>query len=247
MSAEATGWVFRYSPLTSVAFAVHLAIADSVNDQNENEFWMNQAALAAKARTSRKTVNAALAQLVADGFLEPVRMTLGQANRYRFMMPTGLDDRLARARKGVTTGDTSAPRGVSPLVTPPVTTGDRGVSPVVTHNPKETQKNPTQAKAARAAREPAFSDAADRLARDRWEKRAQKPVCGFPALRQRIQEALDSGYSETELASVLPAMFVFSRNSFDVALGSKRAGPIARPTARPVDDDRGAPSGRVAL
>lgn len=90
MSAEATGWVFRHSPYTGGAFLVHLCIADSVNDQNHNEFWMRQHKLAHKARLSRPRVNEHIQKIVDDGLLtlldESTRLT-GKARRYRFETP----------------------------------------------------------------------------------------------------------------------------------------------------------------
>lgn len=87
MSAEATGWVFRYSPYQGVTFAVHLAIADSVNDQNANEFWMSVQNLAMKARCERKTASRAVGQMVGDGFLRVLQERVGQTTRYRFLFP----------------------------------------------------------------------------------------------------------------------------------------------------------------
>lgn len=66
-----------------------------------------------------------------------------------------------------------------------------------------------------------YSEAADQLARAEWERRTEKPVCGFPALRARISEALDAGHSVRAVARVLPTMPAFSRNAFDFALRGK--------------------------
>jgi len=97
MSAEATGWVFRHSPYKGAAFAIHLSIADSVNDQNNNEFWMKQATLADKARTGRQTVNTTIAAMIEDGYLEALdgdkvgsRQSLHQGRLLRFLMPDPL-------------------------------------------------------------------------------------------------------------------------------------------------------------
>lgn len=90
MSAEATGWVWRHSPYTlSVAFVVHLAIADVVNDQNGNEFWMLVPNLAEKARAGKSQTSAALADMVRRGLLEVLERGGGRGHptRYRFLMP----------------------------------------------------------------------------------------------------------------------------------------------------------------
>jgi hypothetical protein len=89
MSAEAVGWVFRHSPYAGATLNAHLAIADSVNDQNGNEFWMAQARLAKKARIGRRTAQTALENMLTDGCLELLEegKAAGQPNRYRFLFP----------------------------------------------------------------------------------------------------------------------------------------------------------------
>jgi hypothetical protein len=84
VSAEATGYVWRHSPYRGAVFAVHLAIADVVNDQNHNELWMGQRNLAAKARTDRKTANLALQTLVADGMVTLLEEHRGKPCKFRF-------------------------------------------------------------------------------------------------------------------------------------------------------------------
>lgn len=107
MSAEATGWVFRHSPYTGATFAVHLAIADSVNDQHGNELWMRQSQLAVKARVERGTVSRSLDRLVADGLLTVLEdnSRAGKANRYRFEFPADLAV-VHESRGGARTDDT---------------------------------------------------------------------------------------------------------------------------------------------
>lgn len=87
MSAEASGYVFRSSPYRGTQFAVHLAIADSVNDQHDNEFWMSLATLAKKARVSRSMVREAVIRLLRDEFLTLLETHDRQPNRYRFCFP----------------------------------------------------------------------------------------------------------------------------------------------------------------
>lgn len=112
MSAEATGWVWKHSPYTGARLAIHLAVADVVNDAHGNEFWMSQAGLAEKARTSRKSVCEWFGDAIDRGLVECVRdnSAAGKPNCYRLLMPL----------EGVTRGD----RGVSPVVTGGVTRGD---------------------------------------------------------------------------------------------------------------------------
>lgn len=97
MSSDAIAHVFRHSTAQDKTFAVHLAIADSVNDQNENEFWMRLAALAIKARTHRSTTQRAVAWLTENGWIELVDEGVddpwkaGRPVRYVFVFRDGLD------------------------------------------------------------------------------------------------------------------------------------------------------------
>lgn len=89
MSIEAMGWVYRHSPYQGAAFSVHMAVADSVNDQHKNELWMEQAKLAKKARVSRQSVNQSLACMEDDGFIRDLGPIAGQnrIRRFRFLFP----------------------------------------------------------------------------------------------------------------------------------------------------------------
>jgi hypothetical protein len=89
MSAEATGYVYRFCPYRGTTFQVHHAVADSVNDQNDNKFWMRQGPLARKARCGREAANEALATLVTDGFIELLQQGggRGRPSLYRFLFP----------------------------------------------------------------------------------------------------------------------------------------------------------------
>lgn len=78
------GYVFRSSPFTGSAFTAHLAIADSVNDQHDNEFFMSIGNLAKKARLSRRGTQEAMRTLEARGFLTRLSESKGEVYRYRF-------------------------------------------------------------------------------------------------------------------------------------------------------------------
>lgn len=156
MSAECTGWVYRYSPAKGAALLVHLAVADSANDQHGYELWMRQHWLADKARVSRRAVGDALAWLVDNGLLELLEAgkDAGKANRYRFLMPA--------------LEATWEPKGVQSVRTPLAESADpgaqgvrRGVRTEVAHNPRvnSTEKPSEQAPA------PAATSADDRQAR----------------------------------------------------------------------------------
>ena len=118
MSAEATGWVWKHSPYTASKLVIHLAVADVVNDAHGNEFWMSQAGLAEKARTSRKSVCEWFRDAMDRGLVECVRdnSATGKPNCYRLVMLEGVS---AEPTGGVT----NRYRGVSPDVTGGVTNG----------------------------------------------------------------------------------------------------------------------------
>lgn len=132
MSAEAVGFVYRHSPYQGVVFSVHLAVADSVNDQFDNMFWMATGRLADKARTSRQSVSAALMRLEADGWLSVVERRDGSTVRYRFLFPES--EVVYESRGGVKPVD----RGVKPV--------DRGVSSETTGGVKPRDTNPIEPK-----------------------------------------------------------------------------------------------------
>lgn len=83
---------------------------------------------------------------------------------------------------------------------------------------------------------------ADSLARSEWDRLSTKPVAGFLALRARVEEALDAGYSEAELARALPQIKAFTRNGFDLVLRQTRPQPDTT-----LDEGRELPSGEVQL
>ncbi len=88
MSAEATGYVYRHSPFRGAMFGVHLAIADSVNDQYGNTFWLAKTKLAAKARMTENSAKTALDALVNGGFLEVLEESVGRyPSKFRFLFP----------------------------------------------------------------------------------------------------------------------------------------------------------------
>lgn len=111
MSADATGWTIRHSPYKGAALLVHLAAADSANDQNGNELWMSVSTLGEKARVARTTASEVVTRMLADGFLEVLvdhrHDNAGFPSRYRFLFPDV-----------PVVFETRAPRGgVSPLGT----------------------------------------------------------------------------------------------------------------------------------
>lgn len=72
MSAEAVGWVFRFSPYNGERLVLHLALADVANDAYENRLWLSVETLSDKTRSHRRTVQRGLRVMVDDGLLELV-------------------------------------------------------------------------------------------------------------------------------------------------------------------------------
>lgn len=91
MSGDATGWVWKHSPLNGSDLIVHLAIADVVNDAHDNEFWMRASNLATKARVHRDTARVALRKMEDLGLIETVELVSGGPTKYRFLMPHPAD------------------------------------------------------------------------------------------------------------------------------------------------------------
>lgn len=226
MSAHCTGWVYCYSPARGAAFSVHLAAADSANDQHDYELWMRQAKLATKARVSRKAAGEALAWLCDQGLLVLLESgaARGSANRYRFLMPDlpavwtpggvtpgGTPD----ATGGVTSGGRGATRGRRGT-----TPGGTGVPPQVAHNPISNPSgnpSPTQ---------PAARGAAAELVTAWWEERkaAGNPVGQpFIACTKVVASMLGQGVAANRIEWALRAAPVCSTGALEFAIQHRLA------------------------
>lgn len=156
MSSKCIGWVYEYSPAKGATMLVHLAIADSANDQYGYELWMRQAWLAAKARVSRKSTGTALAWLADHELLLLLESgkSAGKANRYRFLMPcvepiwqpVGTQPVPTQGTQPVPKGAQPVPKGAQP--------GDTPVRNDYAHNPSV---NPNQPKPTTDARPDALA------------------------------------------------------------------------------------------
>ncbi len=140
MSAEATGWVYRHSPFDGVTFSVHLAIADSVNDQHNQLFWMSVGRTGAKARTSERGARRALRELEDGGFVARVREATQHAPAvYRFLFPSVSTVYESRFQTE-DSGGTPCPGGTRDA--PRADKSDRQGG----HHDPQTQENPIQPK-----------------------------------------------------------------------------------------------------
>ena len=137
MSADAVGYVYRHSPYSGATFAIHLGIADTVNDTHGNRFYMATDNLAKKTRMSRRTAQRALDQLEQDLFI----VKIVEANQhspatYQFLFPENVV--IFETRPGVTSvqsGVTSETSGV---------TSETARGDTTTPKPNTTQKKPKE-------------------------------------------------------------------------------------------------------
>lgn len=116
MSNEALGHVWRYAPQRGPSFLVLIAIADIVNDANENEIWFSLANLGKKCRLARSTVAEAIKELENDGWLVRVASKPGQTVRYQFQFVEGeavwnSRNQSATRTGGVRSADRGSPQG----------------------------------------------------------------------------------------------------------------------------------------
>jgi len=84
MSLRALSHTIDYSSNTGATFIVELMVADSVNDQNSNLFWMSTGNLAKKARVARLTANRALLELERQGILQRIGVGPSGSIKYRW-------------------------------------------------------------------------------------------------------------------------------------------------------------------
>jgi hypothetical protein len=114
------------SSATGAVFLVELMIADSVNDQNGNVFWMSNENLAKKCRLARETVNRTVRELEAAGVLRRVGHHDSGAVRWQWIGHP----------EGVTTDHTCDERSQGGVTTDHKGCDDRS------HEPKRTQDEP---------------------------------------------------------------------------------------------------------
>ena len=241
MSAEAVGWVFRHSPLQGVALVVHLAVADSVNDQHDHELWMRQHVLARKARTTRGTVNKVLARMVEGTddhppLLELVAPGTGGANRYRFLFPdveVQYETRTTRSG-GARTAHTPPAEGARSEHTGCVQSAQGGARTARTEPKREPKENPTTPTEQRKL-------LAHTITTEVYRDRNPRPANPFPAVLGVASKLLTAGWSEERVRAALMEAPTISVGWCEAWLNRQRPTPGGRPPTA----DRGAPAGRV--
>jgi hypothetical protein len=234
VSVYATTAVWRHSRAKGVARLVLLALADEASSDGEvAHYRRSYAHLAAKANVDKRSVTRAIRDLVDLGELVVTEQGRGQTEAsYVIQLPT-LNGQGVHTAVGKVPpqGGQDAHTHKEPVLSVNPVLPLAGVPPA-TKRKAHPINSPVNA-------------LADAIARDEWERRTPKPVCGFPAFRARITECLDAGVTEQQLRKVLPTMTVFSRNAFDFALGG--SGKRVRKAAVDDSGQRQGPAGRVQL
>lgn len=209
---------------------VHLAIADSTNDQYGYELWMRQHRLAAKARVSRRVVTDALAWLCDQGLLELMESgkKKGSANRYRLLMP---------ALPVVF----DARQGTQPVPTPIEPTAEEGTQPVPTGVGEECLQNPRD----NPKGEPKVDGLADArtLVERVWERSDPKPATPFIAAVKIAKALLDAGHERNAIGRAMLTAPTISTRTLEIELAKARP-PAPR---QAMMEDRDGPEGRIPL
>lgn len=232
MSSDAVGWVFRHSPYKGVTFAVHVAVADSVNDQNDNELWMSVGKLATKARCSRRSAGDALAQITSDGYLALLKQQTGRPSRYQFLFPDHAEVAFESRSKAPV-------EPAQPLRTPPAdlrneqhatcatsNTDLRSDCALTQENPSEPkQVNPSAPPAPKMPEDPLLAAEARACAQFAFEQ-DPKPVSPFLAVLARCTEAIRAGHTPDDLRRVIAEGDVtWTRPALEYRLGQAKAAP----------------------
>jgi hypothetical protein len=207
MSSDAVGYVFRHSPFSGSTFSVHISVADSVNDQNDNKFWMRVRKTAKKARCSKRAAQYALHLLEKEGWLELLTALPGDERCYRFIFregvpvifdgrsPTG-ETRAESARGGVQNlhggGAEVAREGRSPS-----TPGGAESAP---RSQEGSQENP---RVAADGPPPPPRVRAEVLTQRWWDSQEPRPVESFIGVVKIVERLLIAGWPEDGIAMAL--------------------------------------------
>lgn len=222
MSAEAVGWVYRHSPYAGATFQVHLAVADSVNDQHDNEFWLTRGRLAKKARVSPRSAFTALTTLTEGGFLDLLDESSGRTpSRYRFLYPDVPVVYDSRSPSTVQRLHGSKPANRATTDSEPCNQRTSTVQPAHERLPlKEgTQGNPREPKAAGRLR-------AEGLVKASWESwgREKRALHNFMGLVKLTEKFVEAGTSDDDLHHLLNHAPVTTREAWKLELSRCRNG-----------------------
>jgi len=224
VSATEVAWVWKHSPYTGALFNIHMAIADSANDDNDRRFWMASANLAKKARCTPATARRALGRFVKDGYLEVLggsaeeRQVSGRPSEYRFLFPEApiVYEPVRRAKPvGVPTEHTpdlcatdTPPDDVDdPLDTPGVPTEHTPCAPTThvtqenTTDLKKTHSSSPSAPRASSEQQPTFADFWRRWPKSR---RMNEPKC-----RAKFERLVANGTPASVIVAAVDAWLAY--------------------------------------
>jgi len=273
MSVAAIDWVLAHSRTTGSDRLVLISLANhSSGEPHEGawESWPGVSLIGQEAGLRRdRATTEAIGRLVAQGAIErhlnaapDGRMAANRrTNLYRILLSGGMQCGRSRCswcgpevggrpeggqkqggQKGGDKPTTKDPTPTPKPLAPPGPEGRPTAPQDLTLQPTPTK---TERKQATAPEARPHSATADRLARAEWERLPTKPVAGFLALRARVEEALDAGYTEAQLERALPTIKAFTRNGFDLAL--RDTAPTQPQHDPSLDGGRELPSGEVHL
>lgn len=228
MSWQSVSWVLEHSRATGSDRLVLIAIA-SYADAHGRKAWPSVPAIACKANVSTATARRAIARLLEAGELYLTADGGGRAktNYYSLAQEPQLDLGVNGCRKVPAPRPNGHRRPVQPVpetLSPdakPSQIERETLSPVTPELSLEPSLEPSEEKsrakgpAPRSPRHPATTPLADAIARQVWEARATKPLVGFPAVRVRVQEALDAGYEPEAVLRAFLAVPTFTRAALD--------------------------------
>lgn len=140
LSSQAIGSVIEHSPYKGAAFAVHMIIADVVNPQNGNKFWMSFNSTAKRARITRRATIIAIGKMVQDGLLRLVEKRDNNSSVYEFILPSSEHHSLVGSEPASPGSEHRTPEVVN---TVPV--GSEPASPKPNKNPILTQPSENEA------------------------------------------------------------------------------------------------------
>jgi hypothetical protein len=207
VSNEAVGYVFKYSPFSGATYCVHICVADSVNDQNDNKFWMRVNKTAKKARCSKRAAQYALHLLEEQGWLELLTALPGEERCYRFVFregvpvqfdgrsPTGdpMQNLHGGGVQNLHGGGAAAARGGRNVSTP-------GGAEVAPRSQEGSQGNPRDAA---EGPPPPPRVRAEVIVQRWWDAQEPKPVENFIGIVKIVERLLIAGWPEDGIAMAL--------------------------------------------
>lgn len=242
MSDEGRAFVKLHSPYTGNTWWFHYVLGDIANAPNDYRIYVKDETLAKEWPLSRSACTRARAQLLADGYLEPLSGTTApnRPREYRFTFLGA--EHMAYPLGG---GQSNAPRGDarSKSNTRQGDARTRGTTKRVRASnrqgdllPTESEPKENLAAVPRATDDP-IKEHARRLAVIAHEQRV-KPVTrgGFPTVMSRIEAELRAGTTVQAIRKAIEAGDVtWTADGLRTAIS--KASPRARPRTNAVGGD----------